>query len=208
MAVLRGAKTFTLYDPTQSARLYAGTPLVEARFEAEVVPGPGPPGLGGGVSDVRVTRSKAQDLSSQKPVRLSPYSPVNISSPSSVSRFPEFAEAIPTQCRAEAGDLLYVPSRWWHEVTSEGDDEDDKTVAVNFWFHPWYHHLGFEESNPVLIRNEHYSHLSGDRRSAFPCSDDERFVCWVNNATSSSANSATSSVALDATFLRDALKFL
>mmetsp|Transcript_79922 Transcript_79922/g.156296 ORF Transcript_79922/g.156296 Transcript_79922/m.156296 type:complete len:867 (+) Transcript_79922:146-2746(+) len=37
MAVLRGAKTFTLYDPTQSKNLYHGTPLLHSSFEADLV---------------------------------------------------------------------------------------------------------------------------------------------------------------------------
>ena len=28
-----------------------------------------------------------------------------------------------------AGDLLYVPPYWWHQVTSRG-----RSLAVNFWY--------------------------------------------------------------------------
>jgi len=35
-----------------------------------------------------------------------------------------------TECLAEAGDLLYVPAKWIHQVYSE-----DRNVAINFWFY-------------------------------------------------------------------------
>lgn len=53
-------------------------------------------------------------------------------------RFPLFARATPVTCVAEAGDLLFVPSMWWHEVGSRGDASDGKAAAVNWWFRPWY----------------------------------------------------------------------
>ena len=42
-----------------------------------------------------------------------------------------------------AGDMLYLPTSWWHEVTSfsEGDETKDEKghaihMALNYWFHP------------------------------------------------------------------------
>jgi hypothetical protein len=199
MAVLRGAKVFKLYDPTQSTLLYAGTPLIEARFEAE---------RRSGKFVIKDRSASAISSRYEKPIRLSPYSPLNISeyyrerSGSTRSRFPRFAAAMPTHCRAEAGDLLFIPSRWWHEVTSEGDVEDDKTIAINYWFKPWYHHLGFNEQSSKLIRNEHYSHLTGEFKSAEPCKEDERLVCWITKEESNEE------VRLDPRFLKHALREL
>jgi len=34
-----------------------------------------------------------------------------------------------TECFAEAGDILYVPSKWIHQVYSDG-----RNVAINFWY--------------------------------------------------------------------------
>ena len=44
-------------------------------------------------------------------------SPVDITAPD-LARFPAFGDAAHTQltCHAEAGDLLFLPAFWWHEV--------------------------------------------------------------------------------------------
>jgi hypothetical protein len=36
----------------------------------------------------------------------------------------------------EAGQMLYVPASWFHEVTSFGCGTGSMHAAVNFWFHP------------------------------------------------------------------------
>jgi len=38
----------------------------------------------------------------------------------------------------KAGDMLYLPTSWFHEVTSFSDEEsaDDVHIALNYWFHP------------------------------------------------------------------------
>ncbi|KAI4726157.1 Clavaminate synthase-like protein [Aureobasidium sp. EXF-10728] len=35
-----------------------------------------------------------------------------------------------------AGDMLYLPTSWFHEVTSFADGEEDVHMALNYWFHP------------------------------------------------------------------------
>lgn len=40
-------------------------------------------------------------------------------------------------CNVNAGDIIYIPSNWWHEVISRGDSEDDLFIGVNAFFHPW-----------------------------------------------------------------------
>ncbi|KAI4745031.1 Clavaminate synthase-like protein [Aureobasidium sp. EXF-12298] len=38
----------------------------------------------------------------------------------------------------KAGDMLYLPTSWFHEVTSFADEEgsDNVHIALNYWFHP------------------------------------------------------------------------
>jgi hypothetical protein len=55
---------------------------------------------------------------------------------------------------------------------------------VNLWYKPWYHKLAFREFGDAVIRNEHYAHLQGERRSAVPCPDNPSEVCWVVGASS------------------------
>jgi lysine-specific demethylase 8 len=44
-------------------------------------------------------------------------------------RFPRFADARPMGCVLEPGEMLFVPSFWWHHVRALDDNG-----AVNFWF--------------------------------------------------------------------------
>ncbi len=38
----------------------------------------------------------------------------------------------------EAGEMLYLPSSWWHEVTSSSGADDSESIhmAFNYWFYP------------------------------------------------------------------------
>ena len=80
-----------------------------------------------------------------------------------------------------AGDVIYVPSHWWHEVRSLPDTEG-KTVAINYFFEPWYERYGHKDSSPAFIRNKLYDHLApGDRGGADiakPCRSPE--MCFAN----------------------------
>ncbi|KFM28406.1 JmjC domain-containing protein 4 [Auxenochlorella protothecoides] len=53
-------------------------------------------------------------------------------------RFKGFSSAI--TCTVEAGQTLYLPAGWWHEVTSQGfggsKDAPGEHMALNHWFHP------------------------------------------------------------------------
>ena len=62
-------------------------------------------------------------------------SSVNIDRPD-LKRHPKFAEtAAPLRALLNAGDVLYLPSFWHHEVQSIPDVDLDKlNIAVNFWF--------------------------------------------------------------------------
>lgn len=46
-------------------------------------------------------------------------------------RFPNYAHTHPREARIEAGDLLFLPAGWFHEVHSEGTH-----MAINFWADP------------------------------------------------------------------------
>lgn len=42
----------------------------------------------------------------------------------------------PFVAEMEAGDMLYLPSSWCHEVTSISEQSDNWHIAFNYWFHP------------------------------------------------------------------------
>ena len=53
------------------------------------------------------------------------------------SAFPGFATAVKLSCEVRAGQMLYLPAGWFHEVTSYSDARDSSAhMALNFWFHP------------------------------------------------------------------------
>ena len=54
---------------------------------------------------------------------------VNITDPD-LDKYPLFSKAVGIDVELHAGDMLYMPAYWWHEVVSV-----NRNVAVNFWFH-------------------------------------------------------------------------
>lgn len=61
--------------------------------------------------------------------------------PSNVSldNFPKFQKATkPFVVELSAGEMLYLPASWWHEVTSSSTSsgEDAVHMAFNYWFYP------------------------------------------------------------------------
>jgi hypothetical protein len=56
------------------------------------------------------------------------YSPVDAEEPD-LSRFPRFRGAPLMRAEVEAGDLLYIPSLWWHQARSL-----TTSFAVNLWW--------------------------------------------------------------------------
>lgn len=63
------------------------------------------------------------------------HSTVNLARPDLISH-PDFIHAQPTTLTAAAGDAIFIPEGWWHQV-----DSDPFTVAINFWFEGIRHAL-------------------------------------------------------------------
>ena len=59
-------------------------------------------------------------------------SPVDILKPN-YDRFPKFKDARALNCTINEGDVLFMPSFWWHEVQSYPSKQEQRNVAVNFW---------------------------------------------------------------------------
>lgn len=120
LAVVKGVKEVILFDPRQNQNLYEGH-LPEARFTVERTANNG------------FTLNRSGLLESTSMVM----SPVDILNPDFVT-FPRFKRAKPMICRVEAGDVLFLPSFWWHEVQSYPDQDEMINIAVNFWYQPFF----------------------------------------------------------------------
>ncbi|XP_062522171.1 hypoxia-inducible factor 1-alpha inhibitor-like [Corticium candelabrum] len=67
--------------------------------------------------------------------------------------FPRFREAHGYETILAPGEVLYIPSYWWHYIESE---ENSMTVSLNFWFEPeWEKESnGKEDSDEEGIKGE------------------------------------------------------
>lgn len=50
-----------------------------------------------------------------------------------LKKYPQYAKSSPRQVTIYAGDLLYLPSLWFHHV-----QQQNGTIAVNFWYDMQY----------------------------------------------------------------------
>ena len=59
-----------------------------------------------------------------------------------LQQFPRFAAVADTmiECTLRAGEMLYLPAGWFHEVSSFGASTESSAqpqhMALNYWFHP------------------------------------------------------------------------
>lgn len=67
------------------------------------------------------------------------FSAVDLSLPERTlrARFPRFpGPSAALEVTLSAGQALYLPAGWFHEVTSTGDDKTGLHMALNYWFYP------------------------------------------------------------------------
>eukprot|EP01041_Mallomonas_annulata_P000659 gene659-1271_t len=163
MAMIRGSKTFHLYDPLQSEYLYADTPLRSASFGATV-------GLDG-----RVAFQRPSDSVAEEAVEAHTYSPVDIQNPN-YTHHPLFKQAKGFACTIHQGDILFVPSHWWHQVISH-NDEKGKSIGVNYFYEPFFHRPLYKAKSPLMQYNRYYSHIS-ELKTVSLC--DKENICFRN----------------------------
>jgi hypothetical protein len=58
------------------------------------------------------------------------------------AEFPRFREATAYECVVEEGEVLFMPTCWWHQVLSL-----DMAISVNFWWSPPLDYL-----HPLVLR--------------------------------------------------------
>jgi len=113
---ISGKKQLLIYEPHDNANLY------EAHIqEASLSYSP---------TTKRFRRKKLLESTSMV------MSPVDILKPD-YDRFPKFKDARALNCTINEGDVLFMPSFWWHEVQSYPSEKEQRNVAVNFWYEPF-----------------------------------------------------------------------
>ncbi|KRZ13003.1 JmjC domain-containing protein 7, partial [Trichinella zimbabwensis] len=112
---IRGKKQLILFDPHQSSRLYEGH-ILEAMFTYR----------NGTFYRDRLLKSTSMTMS-----------PVDITLPD-FEKFPFAKNAVPLNCTISEGDVLFLPSFWWHEVQSYPNEVEHQNIAVNFWYEPFW----------------------------------------------------------------------
>ncbi|XP_029195651.2 bifunctional peptidase and (3S)-lysyl hydroxylase JMJD7-like [Acropora millepora] len=134
---ISGRKELFLYEPHQNSRLY------EAHIqEASLAYNP-------------VTKKfwRKELLESTSMVM----SPVDILKPD-YNRFPKFKEAQALNCTINEGDVLFMPSFWWHEVQSYPSENEPRNLAVNFWYEPFLT-KEFPCATCKMEINDYYRHM-------------------------------------------------
>ncbi|KAK3103959.1 hypothetical protein FSP39_023261 [Pinctada imbricata] len=111
-----GTKEVILFEPHDNQRLYEGH-IPEAMLSYNH-------------TNIEFRRKTLLDSTSMV------MSPVDITSPD-FTRFPKFADTHPLNCTISEGDVLFMPSFWWHEVQSYPNTDTSRNVAVNLWYEPF-----------------------------------------------------------------------
>jgi jumonji domain-containing protein 7 len=138
-AVILGEKTFTLYPPTDLPFLYQRV-YQTGRFDEnmKIIP--------------------------DEPKNEVPWISVDPTAPN-FDKFPLYEFATPYTVKLRAGDVLYLPSLWFHSVTLNVDMENQLMISYNVWydmiFGPNYNSYKFlencvEQEAKVKIRNKVY----------------------------------------------------
>ncbi|KAI8894386.1 JmjC domain-containing protein 7 [Globomyces pollinis-pini] len=104
--VVSGTKEFTLLPPTDTPFLYRQHyPISQYNAQLEIV---------------------STDQGTVPWVSVDPDNP-------DLVKFPLFQHASPIIATVEKGDILYLPSLWYHKV-KQYPDANGRTIAVNFWY--------------------------------------------------------------------------
>ncbi|KAI4327887.1 hypothetical protein L6164_020298 [Bauhinia variegata] len=118
-AVVTGEKHFLLLPPTDVHRLYIKE-YPAANYSYSWVTG-------------------EFTLELENPIRYVPWCSVDpYPSPETkddeMSKFPLYVNGpAPFECTIKAGEILYLPSMWFHHVR-QSPDERGRTIAVNYWY--------------------------------------------------------------------------
>lgn len=144
--VLRGSKTFTLYAPVEElclhAKLVRTGRLVQDKMRSGEESGfrielDGPASLSPDGNNGSLTSQDSESREQETRIPWIPISPL-LSRSYLNNAFPYYQYARPETITVEAGQILYLPSGWFHHVTQQCGTWDDGNsapcIAVNYWY--------------------------------------------------------------------------
>lgn len=134
--MISGSKEVTLFDPSDNTRFYEGH-IREAILEYDAS---------------RDVFHRETLMTSTSMVN----SPIDLQHPNTL-RYPRFQDAHALSCRIHAGETLYLPAFWWHEVQSI--PHEGRNVAVNFWTPPFYNKAFPCAECTLHVNLKEYQHL-------------------------------------------------
>ena len=137
--VISGRKIFTLLPPSDLP-LIPYELYTPARFKATE---------SGDFGVVDEVGENGTELSSSTKVPWIAIDPLN----PDLDKYPKYAKANPVTCTVNAGEMLYLPSLWFHHV-----QQSHGCIAINFWYDMEYdikyNYFKFVESVTELANKE------------------------------------------------------
>lgn len=102
-------------------------------------------------------------------------------------RFPGVSAAVEVTVRA--GEMLFLPASWFHEVTSTSGGSGEPHAAVNYWFHPPDNlEAGPSEAGRFPYSTDFWPDAWNARASCFP--DYAKFSVPVRRASEAAGGDA------------------
>lgn len=117
--VISGKKTFTLLPPSDLP-LIPYELYTPARFKTTES------------GDFEIVDEIAEHLTEFSPSPKVPWIAIDPLNPD-LKKYPKYAKANPVTCTVQAGEMLYLPSLWFHHV-----QQSHGCIAINFWYDMQY----------------------------------------------------------------------
>ena len=81
--------------------------------------------------------------------------------------------------------MVYVPSMWWHEVSTD-DDEEGLSMGVNYFFDPFFIRRRAQKQVYLHESRMYYHIKAGPDQLATPCT--EKYVCLIDETLDKSSD--------------------
>eukprot|EP01119_Soliformovum_irregulare_P002086 TRINITY_DN1215_c0_g1_i2.p1 TRINITY_DN1215_c0_g1~~TRINITY_DN1215_c0_g1_i2.p1 ORF type:complete len:171 (+),score=49.43 TRINITY_DN1215_c0_g1_i2:509-1021(+) len=109
--VVAGEKHFTLLPPTDLFCLYEKQVIAATYVQKE---------------------DGSFDIQEDDPKMTLPWIHCDPDNPD-LEKYPLFEYSNKVQCVVRPGEMLYLPAMWFHQVSQHGDEEN-RTIAINYWY--------------------------------------------------------------------------